>query len=176
MPAINRYLLLYVLDLLYVFAKKSDINLMTAGNLALIFQPGVLSHPVHAMLPKEHVLSQQTLEFLIHHQDQFLERKTKTPTQVKADPDFMLPSDSDDEAPAGGYYLVDVPRRALPPPAPRRHTRLKPIQQGVTITASDSDDEAPPGGYLICEGEFRKNHNVVSRHKSMPARLRSKRD
>lgn len=41
-------------------------------DLALIFQPGVLSHPDHAMRPKEHVLSQQVLEFLIEHQDNFL--------------------------------------------------------------------------------------------------------
>lgn len=32
MPANNRYLLLYVLDLLHVFALKSDINLMTAAS------------------------------------------------------------------------------------------------------------------------------------------------
>jgi hypothetical protein len=42
------------------------------ADLALIFQPGVLSHPDHAMRPKEHVLSQQVLEFLIEHQDNFL--------------------------------------------------------------------------------------------------------
>lgn len=71
-PPINQYLLLYVLDLLSVFARKSDINLMTAPNLALIFQPGVLAHPVHAMRPREHVLSQHVLEFLIEHQDHFL--------------------------------------------------------------------------------------------------------
>lgn len=41
-------------------------------DLALIFQPGVLSHPDHAMRPREHVLSQQVLEFLISHQDDLL--------------------------------------------------------------------------------------------------------
>jgi hypothetical protein len=71
-----------VLDLLSVFARKSEKNLMNAPSkrmldpcsldLALIFQPGVLSHPVHAMRPKEHVLSQQVLEYLIEHQDSFL--------------------------------------------------------------------------------------------------------
>ena len=30
MPPVNQYLLLYVLDLLSVFARKSDVNLMTA--------------------------------------------------------------------------------------------------------------------------------------------------
>jgi hypothetical protein len=32
MPPINQYLLLYVLDLLHVFAKNSDTNLMTAAS------------------------------------------------------------------------------------------------------------------------------------------------
>jgi hypothetical protein len=41
-------------------------------DLALIFQPGVLSHPDHAMHPKEHGLSREVLEFLIEHQDNFL--------------------------------------------------------------------------------------------------------
>ena len=41
-------------------------------DLALIFQPGVLSHPDHAMHPREHGLSREVLEFLIEHQDNFL--------------------------------------------------------------------------------------------------------
>ncbi len=41
-------------------------------DLALIFQPGILSHPDHHMRPSEHVLSQRVLEFLIEHQDHFL--------------------------------------------------------------------------------------------------------
>nr|KMM66367.1 rho-GTPase-activating protein 5 [Coccidioides posadasii RMSCC 3488] len=40
LPPLNRQLLLYILDLLTVFASKSDLNRMTAGNLAAIFQPG----------------------------------------------------------------------------------------------------------------------------------------
>ncbi|KAJ8519046.1 hypothetical protein ONZ45_g3948 [Pleurotus djamor] len=72
MPRANQYLLLYVLDLLSVFAKKSDKNRMTATNLAVIFRPGILSHPTHEMLPHEHHLSQQVLEFLIAHQDWFM--------------------------------------------------------------------------------------------------------
>ncbi|KAG2017651.1 rho GTPase activator, variant 2 [Coprinopsis cinerea AmutBmut pab1-1] len=72
MPRGNQYLLLYVLDLLSVFARKSDINLMTATNLAVIFRPGLLSHPEHEMVPQEHALSQKVLEFLIAHQDWFM--------------------------------------------------------------------------------------------------------
>ncbi|KAL7415513.1 Rho GTPase activation protein [Mrakia frigida] len=71
LPVPNKYLLLYVLDLLSVFEKKSDKNLMTATNLAVIFQPGILSHPDHRMLPSEHPLSQKVLEFLVTHVDDF---------------------------------------------------------------------------------------------------------
>ncbi|KIY62458.1 Rho GTPase activation protein [Cylindrobasidium torrendii FP15055 ss-10] len=72
LPRPNQYLLLYVLDLLSVFARKADINLMTATNLAVIFRPGILSHPSHEMSPTEHSLSQRVLEFLIAHQDWFM--------------------------------------------------------------------------------------------------------
>jgi len=72
MPRANQYLLLYVLDLLSVFARKSDKNLMTATNLAVIFRPGLISHPAHEMSPTEHDLSQRVLEFLIAQQDWFM--------------------------------------------------------------------------------------------------------
>ncbi|EIM91464.1 Rho GTPase activation protein [Stereum hirsutum FP-91666 SS1] len=72
MPRANQYLLLYVLDLLSVFARKADKNLMTAQNLAVIFRPGIMSHPEHELTPKEHQLSQEVVEFLIAHQDWFM--------------------------------------------------------------------------------------------------------
>ncbi|KIK10036.1 hypothetical protein K443DRAFT_80815 [Laccaria amethystina LaAM-08-1] len=72
MPRANQYLLLYVLDLLSVFARKSEKNLMTATNLAVIFRPGLISHPQHEMSPQEHALSQRVLEFLIAQQDWFM--------------------------------------------------------------------------------------------------------
>ena len=72
LPPLNRQLLLYILDLLAVFASKSDLNKMTTANLAAIFQPGVLSHPQHDMAPPEYRLSQDVLIFLIENQDHFL--------------------------------------------------------------------------------------------------------
>ncbi|KAL8800719.1 MAG: hypothetical protein Q9200_007159 [Gallowayella weberi] len=72
LPALNRQLLLYILDLLAVFASKSDLNRMNSGNLSAIFQPGLLSHPTHDMEPKEYRLSQDVLIFLIENQDSFL--------------------------------------------------------------------------------------------------------
>lgn len=72
LPPLNRQLLLYILDLLAVFASKSDLNKMTTANLAAIFQPGILSHPQHDMAPPEYRLSQDVLIFLIENQDNFL--------------------------------------------------------------------------------------------------------
>lgn len=43
-----------------------------AVDLATIFQPGIIAHPDHEMLPSEHALSQKVLEFLINKQDHFL--------------------------------------------------------------------------------------------------------
>jgi hypothetical protein len=74
LPRANQYLLLYVLDLLSVFARKADKNRMDAANLAVIFRPGILSHPEHELNPTEHRLSQRVLEFLIEHQDWFMVR------------------------------------------------------------------------------------------------------
>ncbi|PGH27611.1 hypothetical protein AJ80_00624 [Polytolypa hystricis UAMH7299] len=78
LPALNRQLLLYILDLLTVFASKSEVNRMTAANLAAIFQPGMLSHPAHDMAPPEYKLSQDVLIFLIENQDNFLFGMTGT--------------------------------------------------------------------------------------------------
>lgn len=72
LPPINRQLLLYILDLLAVFASKSHVNRMNAFNLAAIFQPGIINHPMHEQAPSEYHLSQNVLVFLIEHQDHFL--------------------------------------------------------------------------------------------------------
>ncbi|KKK25183.1 hypothetical protein P175DRAFT_0502072 [Aspergillus ochraceoroseus IBT 24754] len=72
LPALNKQLLLYILDLLAVFASKSDQNRMNSANLSAIFQPGLLSHPQHDMSPDDYKLSQDVLIFLIENQDHFL--------------------------------------------------------------------------------------------------------
>ncbi|KAG2364600.1 Rho GTPase activation protein [Suillus spraguei] len=111
MPRANQYLLLYVLDLLSVFARKSDKNLMTATNLAVIFRPGLISHPNHEMSPGEHALSQRVLEFLIAQQD------------CEEDSDLVVVPSSEDEhtSIAGGWKLVGRDRRRIY----RRRTTLE---------------------------------------------------
>lgn len=49
MPPLNQYLLLYVLDLLSVFAKKADKNLMTAPSTSLILSK-ILTHTCSQVL------------------------------------------------------------------------------------------------------------------------------
>ncbi|KAI0760939.1 Rho GTPase activation protein [Trametes elegans] len=121
MPRANQYLLLYVLDLLSVFARKSDKNLMTAKNLAVIFRPALIAHPSHEMSPQEHQLSQDVLEFLIAHQDWFMLDIPPPPTTKPSDSAVTVPmtepvsdllSSSDEES--GGWKLisrVDVPKK-----------------------------------------------------------------
>ncbi|KAG5439788.1 hypothetical protein PCANB_000070 [Pneumocystis canis] len=82
LPLINQQLLLYILDLLAVFASKSDENLMTVSNLSSIFQPGILSHPEHDMSPKDYFLSQNVVIFLINHQDHFLKNTIEKDSDI----------------------------------------------------------------------------------------------
>ncbi|KAJ7707422.1 Rho GTPase activation protein [Mycena rosella] len=121
MPRANQYLLLYVLDLLSVFARKSDKNLMTATNLAVIFRPGLISHPAHEMSPTEHNLSQRVLEFLIAQQDWFMLDIPPPPDHEPGSPDLWDEDVIvDDEHSTGAWNLV--PKEA--PPMTRRRTTV----------------------------------------------------
>jgi hypothetical protein len=133
MPHANQYLLLYVLDLLSVFARKAEKNLMTAQSnyllscvlpyltitnlcftdLAVIFRPGLMSHPSHELSPTEHRLSQDVLEFLIEHQD---------------------------------WFMLDTPPPPALPPAPSR-SLTPPLSPGASVSVSD--DEGPEGWRII---------------------------
>lgn len=62
-----KQLTIYLLDLLSLFSRQSQFNLMSARNLAAIFQPSILSHPQHDMDPREYELSRVVTEFLIEY-------------------------------------------------------------------------------------------------------------
>ncbi len=47
-------------------------SLWSSIDLAVIFRPGLISHPDHELLPAEHLLSQDVLEFLIALRDWFI--------------------------------------------------------------------------------------------------------
>lgn len=74
LPKSSRQLLLYLIDLLSVFAAQSSVNRMTAYNLAAIFQPSVLTIKEHDMNPDELQTSQLVLEFLITNSVELLTR------------------------------------------------------------------------------------------------------
>lgn len=94
----------------------------------------------------------------------------------------MLPSDSDDEAPFGGYYIVEGNPRpeppadmpTLPPPQPARSRSPIPVEPSLLpkkpirpppkkviedMEPSDSDDEPPSGGYQIREAQWQSNRD-----------------
>jgi hypothetical protein len=72
LPPLNRALLLYLLDLLAVFASKSDRNHMTSPRIVAAFQPAFLSRPPSKMSASDHVLAADTMVFLVENQDHFL--------------------------------------------------------------------------------------------------------
>ncbi|KAI0408702.1 hypothetical protein F4802DRAFT_361147 [Xylaria palmicola] len=137
LPPLNRQLLLYILDLLAVFAAKSDENRMTAQNLAAIFQPGMLSHPQHAMAPEEYRLNQCVIIFLIEHQDHFLigMQGTGTDEQTKQEIEKGTP-------------------RIVTPSTPNR-------QPGVMRSASNASAGAES---ITRDGTIRRNRSTSSRH------------
>ncbi|KAG0257140.1 hypothetical protein DFQ27_005285 [Actinomortierella ambigua] len=71
LPPPHSCLLMYLLDFLAMFAYHNDENLMTSKNLASVFQPGILSHPDHALSPGDYMTSASVVEFLIEHQSSF---------------------------------------------------------------------------------------------------------
>lgn len=140
LPPLNRQLLLYLLDLLAVFAAKSDENRMNSQNLAAIFQPGMLSHPGHAMAPEEYRLNQCVIIFLIENQDHFLIGMQGTAADEK----------TVREVQKGTAPLVIAPTT----PDPNRRQSL---QRSVSNASVGAESVAK-------EGMIRRNKSVSSRH------------
>lgn len=145
LPPLNRQLLLYILDLLAVFASKSDLNKMTTANLAAIFQPGILSHPTHDMSPSEYRLSQDVLIFLIEKQDHFLIGMHGTAADAQT-----------------------VQEVESGPPTPLAKTPTTPGRGKVAVGRSSSNASA--GAESIRKfGGLRRNVSVSSRHSKQSA-------
>ncbi|BEJ17278.1 hypothetical protein CspHIS471_0606790 [Cutaneotrichosporon sp. HIS471] len=131
MPRENQYLLLYLLDLLGLFARDSDKNLMTSANLAVIFQPAILSHPGHEMRPAESAISKDVVQFLIDHQAHFVfgmskrmsnatrrSKSTAAEGSSKATPGTASRSPSDGAAIAASRASVPFITSPRPPAIP----------------------------------------------------------
>ena len=138
LPPLNRQLLLYILDLLAVFASKADINRMTSANLAAIFQPGMLSHPQHDMSPPDYRLSQDVIIFLIDNQDSFLIGMTGTAADEKTVRDVQ-----------GGPQNVTTPTKASQAGLGRSASnasagadRLSGIRRNISVSSKNSRNSA----------------------------------
>ncbi|KAI4866408.1 RhoGAP-domain-containing protein [Hypoxylon rubiginosum] len=138
LPPLNRQLLLYILDLLAVFAAKAEENRMTAQNLAAIFQPGMLSHPQHAMAPEEYRLNQCVIIFLIENQDHFLIGMQGTGTDEKTKQE-----------------IEKGPPTVVTPATPSRNNT------GITRSASNASAGAES---VSRDGKIRRNRSTSSRH------------
>lgn len=139
LPPLNRQLLLYILDLLAVFAAKAEENRMNSQNLAAIFQPGMLSHPMHAMAPEEYRLNQCVLIFLIENQDHFLIGMQGTAADEKTVQEVQQ-----------GTPVINAPTT---PGSSRK--------SGVHRSASNASAGAES---VSREGKIRRNKSVSSRH------------
>jgi GTPase-activating protein SAC7 len=102
-----------------MFMFYSHAGRLVFTDLAVIFRPGLMSHPSHELSPTEHRLSQEVLEFLIAHQDWFM-LDTPPPPALSPTPSRSLTppltstaniSVSDDEGP-DGWRLIDRHPRA----------------------------------------------------------------
>ena len=94
------------------------VAILCFTDLAVIFRPGLMSHPTHELSPNEHRLSQEVLEFLIAHQDWFM-LDTPPPPALSPTPSRSLTpplspgasvSVSDDEGPEGWRIIDRHPR------------------------------------------------------------------
>lgn len=174
MPRPNQYLLLYLLDLLSVFARKSDKNLMTPANLAVIFRPAVLSHPDHEMQPHEHRLSQEVLEFLIAHQDWFMLDITPPPARgVGADDDLDTILSSDEEVDGGSWKLVGttqptriVRRRTMN----EKHGTHGALTEGITSDELSPVAETPGSPVQSVGGSIRRSRTLPTRKGTVESR------
>lgn len=72
LPPLNRQLLLYLCDMMNIFAQSSDVNFMTTARLATLFQRGILSNPEHELEAHERSLNQRVVVFLVENYDSLL--------------------------------------------------------------------------------------------------------
>lgn len=147
----TKQLTIYLLDLLSLFARQSQFNLMSGRNLAAIFQPSILSHPQHDMDPKEYELSRLVVEFLIEYSYKLLphllklakreqqerlstENKKNNGDKQKTDPIEIPKITSSDSPPI-------VSSNKNPPVIDNNnkldHTTLSPISTSIPENSSD---------------------------------------
>ena len=160
LPPLNRQLLLYILDLLAVFASKSHVNRMNSENLSAIFQPGLLTHPRDDMAPEEYRLSQEVLVFLVDNQSHFL-LDMCPPAQVN-DPAVttVVASPASEPESAAAATQGVTRRRTLHSPKDAPHASRASIATGQT---------SPSAGKSISGATVSRANTLPSRRKTPEA-------
>lgn len=72
LPQLNKTLLLYILDILPLFAYKSDLNGMTTRRIVNAFQPALLARKTEEMNEADYQIAANVMVFLVENQDEFL--------------------------------------------------------------------------------------------------------
>ncbi|KAJ1975324.1 GTPase activating protein (GAP) for Rho1p [Dimargaris verticillata] len=119
LPEAERAVLLYVISFLGYFSRFAEKTLMDGPNLAAIFQPGLLVHPMHTLSPEEYKRSQKVVEFLIVHHENFVAPFPTfvplvmiTGTQVTpfatAKAQLATTTDPDSSRPMSAEYILDA--------------------------------------------------------------------
>jgi len=184
LPPLNRQLLLYLLDLLAVFAAKAETNRMTSSNLSSIFQPGLLSHPTHDMVPEAYRLSQDVLIFLIEHQDNFLVGMQGTAADEKTIQDVQSGSPTPAKSPSAAITPKNraqqlLGRSASVASSHKSARRLDSIRRNASISSRGSRNSGvgspspgtPPlgGGAPSKSSGLHRSNTVPSQHSLSPA-------
>ncbi|KAG2199657.1 hypothetical protein INT47_005182 [Mucor saturninus] len=105
----HQHLLLYLLDILNLFATAEAETKMDIPNLAAVFSPGILRHPDHNT-PIQYKISQHVIEFLIEFQKLFT-MQLLVPSRVKKTASSIVP-------PVPLLLPSSVGNQLSPPPVP----------------------------------------------------------
>jgi GTPase-activating protein SAC7 len=169
LPPLNRQLLLYILDLLAVFASKSDVNLMTSANLSAIFQPGLLSHPDHDMSVQDYRLSQDVLIFLIDNQDSFLIGMSGTAADEKTVKEVQSGA-SPSRQPATPSKSTSLGRSASNASTSGEGRRLSGLRRNVSVSSKNSKTSSIAGPATPSSGVFSSGGAGVYRSNTLPSK------
>ncbi|KAI9491634.1 Rho GTPase activation protein [Zychaea mexicana] len=179
LPMPNQYLLLYLLDLLGVYALHSATTLMDVPSLAVIFTPGILCHPDDKLNPASYKASQRVIQFLVEHQSQFLmpeisDTQQQLQQQLQQQHQQRQESSAAGDSSNGNLHLGrsrlawENENKAMEDDG-RRHTDPWVVDAGsrkASLYSTLSSNSASLGVALPCEDRFAPSVSVASRRKN----------
>ncbi|KAG2214992.1 hypothetical protein INT46_010803 [Mucor plumbeus] len=167
LPIAHQYLLLYLLDMLGMFATAHEYTRMDIECLSAVFAPGILSHPDDELNPAGYFESQRVLSFLIENQERFSMPRAHAFTNMtdrnNSNSNAIPPSNSKVAAPPKSFNKAKKEQR----PNLQQQQRSSAIyslaagsysESGIESILDDADLEIPPPIVTL-----RRNKTVPSR-------------